>query len=145
MSNWGANVLVSQTFPMLLGAIGVGGTFTIITGLMCLSLAYLYYFAVETKGMSLEGIDNMFRQRAGLEPIYREGGDEDDEGDADALLTKHSAGDSDSIVGTKVKSGGVAGRSSTAAVPKTDALSQALAQDLDAPLAESVEPCVDRE
>lgn len=82
MANWAANVLVSQVFPILMGAIGPGGTFAIITGLLLLSTIFLWFFAVETKGLTLEQIDNMFRKRAGLEPIfasaagrYREGSD----------------------------------------------------------------------
>eukprot|EP00796_Vickermania_ingenoplastis_P007400 gene7400-5211_t len=72
MSNWAANALVSQVFPMLMGsAIGVGGTFTLICFLLLLSSLYIYFFAVETKGYSLEELDNMFRVRAGLEPVYR--------------------------------------------------------------------------
>ncbi|EPY35151.1 MFS transporter, SP family, solute carrier family 2 (myo-inositol transporter), member 13 [Angomonas deanei] len=70
MTNWAANALVSQVFPLLLGAIGVGGTFAIICGLLALSLVYLWFFMVETKGLTLEQLDNMFRKRAGLEPIY---------------------------------------------------------------------------
>lgn len=72
MSNWAANALVSQVFPMLMGsAIGVGGTFCLICFLLLLSAIYLWFYAVETKGYTLEELDNRFRERAGLEPIYR--------------------------------------------------------------------------
>lgn len=71
MSNWAANALVSQVFPMLLGAIGVGGTFSLISGLLLLSCLYMFFFAVETKGYSLEELDNMFRLKVGLEPLYQ--------------------------------------------------------------------------
>lgn len=71
MSNWAANALVSQVFPMLMGSvIGVGGTFTLICFLLLLSCLYIYLFAVETKGYTLEELDNIFRERAGLEPLY---------------------------------------------------------------------------
>lgn len=71
MSNWAANALVSQVFPMLMGSsIGVGGTFSLICFLLLLSSIYLYFYAVETKGFPLEELDNMFRVRAGLDPIY---------------------------------------------------------------------------
>ena len=75
MANWASNVLVSQVFPILMGAIGVGGTFTIIAGLMAFGCAFVYFFAVETKGLTLEQIDNMFRKRAGLPPRMHEEGE----------------------------------------------------------------------
>nr|AFJ96967.1 phosphate transporter [Leishmania chagasi] len=75
MANWGANVLVSQVFPILMGAIGVGGTFTIISGLMAFGCIFVYLFAVETKGLTLEQIDNMFCKRAGLPPPFHEEGE----------------------------------------------------------------------
>nr|Q01440.1 RecName: Full=Membrane transporter D1 [Leishmania donovani]AAA29230.1 D1 transporter [Leishmania donovani]prf//2120373A myo-inositol/H symporter [Leishmania donovani] len=80
MANWGANVLVSQVFPILMGAIGVGGTFTIISGLMALGCIFVYFFAVETKGLTLEQIDNMFRKRAGLPPRFHEEGESGESG-----------------------------------------------------------------
>ncbi|EPY29289.1 MFS transporter, SP family, solute carrier family 2 (myo-inositol transporter), member 13 [Strigomonas culicis] len=72
MANWAANTLVSQVFPLMLGAIGVGGTFAFICGLLTISFIFLWFFAVETKGFTLEQLDNMFRKRAGLPPVYRE-------------------------------------------------------------------------
>lgn len=73
MANWASNALVSQVFPMMMGSsIGVGGTFAVICGLLLLSCIFLYFFAVETKGYTLEQLDNMFRRRAGLSPVYHE-------------------------------------------------------------------------
>nr|AJP61932.1 myo-inositol/H symporter 1 [Herpetomonas muscarum] len=86
MANWGANVLVSQVFPILLGAIGVGGTFAIIVGLLALGLVFLWFFAVETKGLTLEQVDNLFRRRAGLEPHFHSGSDEEIFRDMDASM-----------------------------------------------------------
>ncbi|CBZ27394.1 putative sugar transporter [Leishmania mexicana MHOM/GT/2001/U1103] len=80
MANWGANVLVSQVFPILMGAIGVGGTFTIISGLMAFGCIFVYFFAVETKGLTLEQIDNMFCKRAGLPPRFHEEGESGENG-----------------------------------------------------------------
>lgn len=71
MANWGCNVVVSQCFPILMGAIGVGATFCIIVGFLFLGLVFLWFFAVETKGLSLEQLDNLFRKRAGMEPVFR--------------------------------------------------------------------------
>nr|AJP61936.1 myo-inositol/H symporter 3 [Angomonas desouzai] len=80
MTNWAANAVVSQVFPLLLGSIGVGGTFAIICGLLVVSFIFLWFCMVETKGLSLEQIDNMFRTKAGLKPVYKSL-DEEDEGD----------------------------------------------------------------
>lgn len=66
MANWGSNAVVSQVFPLLMGAIGPGGTFTIICGLLLGSVLFIYFFVVETKNTSLEALDVMFRRRAGL-------------------------------------------------------------------------------
>lgn len=93
MSNWAANVLVSQVFPILMGAIGVGGTFTIICGLMALGCAFVYFFAVETKGLSLEQIDNMFRKRAGMPPRFH-----DDGRDMEAAARYRDGADLDDVV-----------------------------------------------
>ncbi|KAG5503409.1 hypothetical protein JKF63_05547 [Porcisia hertigi] len=76
MSNWASNAIVSQVFPILMGAIGVGGTFTIIASLMVLGCVFVYFFAVETKGLTLEQIDNMFRKRAGMPPRFQEEGED---------------------------------------------------------------------
>lgn len=68
MCNWAANAVVSEVFPILLGAIGVGPVFAIIAGLVLLGWLFIFFFVVETKGLSLEQIDNAFRARAGLPP-----------------------------------------------------------------------------
>lgn len=81
MSNWGSNALVSQVFPLLMGSIGPGGTFSIICGLLLMSVVYMYFNVVETKGRSLEELDLMFRQRA---DGYREE-EEEEEDRAEAL------------------------------------------------------------
>ncbi|KPI86437.1 myo-inositol/proton symporter (MIT) [Leptomonas seymouri] len=102
MANWASNALVSQVFPILMGTIGVGGTFTIIAGLMAFGCAYVYFFAVETKGLSLEQIDNMFRKRAGLPPrmqeVTEEGGNGSRylEGDLDRLGINNNGDGDDS-------------------------------------------------
>lgn len=84
MSNWAANVLVSQVFPLLMGAIGVGGTFAVITGLMGAGTTFIYFCMVETKHMTLEQIDTMFRARVGLSPRIRgEDGDKEERYDED--------------------------------------------------------------
>jgi SP family myo-inositol transporter-like MFS transporter 13 len=60
MANWGSNALVSQTFPILMGSIGTGGTFLIIAALAGLSLLFVLKVVPETKGLSLEEMDELF-------------------------------------------------------------------------------------
>ncbi|XQJ27295.1 myo-inositol/proton symporter (MIT) [Leishmania guyanensis] len=106
MANWGANALVSQVFPLLLGAIGVGGTFTIIAGLVALGCLFVYFFVVETKGLTLEQIDNMFRKRAGMPARYHEEGESgtrDDKGGEFGHMVTEDAGDLSSLCNQSVE------------------------------------------
>ncbi|CCW62503.1 unnamed protein product [Phytomonas sp. EM1] len=66
MANWGSNVVVSQAFPVLMGSIGVGGTFAIIVGFLVLGLLFIWFCVLETKGLTLRQIDMMFRKHANL-------------------------------------------------------------------------------
>lgn len=60
---WSANFVVTQTFPPLLAALGVGGLFLIYT-FICLAAAFFVWFLVpETKGRSLEQIEADLRAR----------------------------------------------------------------------------------
>lgn len=97
MSNWAANAVVSQVFPMLMGSpIGVGGTFTIIAVLLFFGCLYIYYFAVETKGYSLEELDNIFREKAGLEPLYeRQGEDQAEDGSMENMKVQFTANETE--------------------------------------------------
>lgn len=61
---WGANFVVSLTFPPLLDALGVGGLFLIYT-FICLGAGVFVWFLVpETKGRSLEQIEQDLREKA---------------------------------------------------------------------------------
>ncbi|ORC84556.1 sugar transporter [Trypanosoma theileri] len=63
MSNWASNAVVSQAFPSLMGSIGVGGTFSVICGCIALSALFIQFFVVETKGLSLEEIEEVFESK----------------------------------------------------------------------------------
>ncbi|KAG5477720.1 hypothetical protein LSCM1_05016 [Leishmania martiniquensis] len=124
MSNWAANVVVSQVFPILLGAIGVGGAFTIISILVALGCAFVYFFAVETKGLTLEQIDDMFRKRAGMPARLQDEGEGSqagspyrEDGDFDRMTTDDT-GDSSSL-GNRIAGLAKAENSSFTAVPMT--------------------------
>ncbi len=55
--NWGANFLVSQTFPPLLSGVGPGPVFLGYAGLGVLAAIFVKVFVAETKGRSLEEIE----------------------------------------------------------------------------------------
>ena len=62
---WGANFVVSLSFPVLLEALGIGWLFL---GYSFIGLAALFFvrsFVTETKGRSLEKIESDLRERAG--------------------------------------------------------------------------------
>ncbi|KAH9597253.1 Major facilitator [Trypanosoma melophagium] len=63
MSNWASNAVVSQAFPSLMGSIGVGGTFSVLCGCIALSALFIQFFVVETKGLSLEQIEEIFEPK----------------------------------------------------------------------------------
>lgn len=59
---WLACFLVSQTFPMLLEALGASRTFWLYGGLSLLSLVFVLFFVPETKGRTLEEIEAGWRK-----------------------------------------------------------------------------------
>ena len=60
MVNWASNTAVSQTFPILLGKIGLPWTFIIVAGFILAAFVFAFYFVPETKGLSLEQIEELF-------------------------------------------------------------------------------------
>ena len=54
---WGANFVVSLTFPILLAAIGIGYLFLGYAVIGILAFLFVRFFVVETKGRSLEQIE----------------------------------------------------------------------------------------
>lgn len=63
--NWMTNFLVSATFPMLLSFIGLAPTFLIFVILNILALIFSTRFLPETKGRSLEDLEQSFRTYSG--------------------------------------------------------------------------------
>jgi sugar porter (SP) family MFS transporter len=55
--NWASNGLVAYTFPVLLAYIGESSTFLIYFFISVLSIGFVYFFIPETKGVSLEKIE----------------------------------------------------------------------------------------
>lgn len=54
LAQWGANFLVTWSFPMLLGGIGLGGAYGLYTAGAVISVFFIHKFVQETKGIELE-------------------------------------------------------------------------------------------
>jgi len=65
VANWGANLAVSLTFPILTANVGTSVTFWLFGGFSAVALAFTYYFVPETKGRSLEAIEADLRENVG--------------------------------------------------------------------------------
>jgi SP family sugar:H+ symporter-like MFS transporter len=63
---WGANFVVSLSFPVLLEALGLGWLFLGYALIGLVALLFVRYFVTETKGRSLEKIESDLRERAGV-------------------------------------------------------------------------------
>jgi len=63
---WGANFVVSLSFPVLLEALGLGWLFLGYALIGLAALFFVRYFVTETKGRSLEKIESDLRERAGV-------------------------------------------------------------------------------
>ncbi len=57
LSQWGANFLVTITFPLLLAGIGLGGAYGLYAAFAVLSIFFALKFIRETKGRTLEEMD----------------------------------------------------------------------------------------
>ena len=65
VANWGANFLVSQTFPMLLSKFGPGPVFLGYAAMGVLAFLFVKAFVTETKGRSLEEIETDLQRSTG--------------------------------------------------------------------------------
>ena len=54
ISMWGANFIITMTFPMLLTGIGLGGAYSIYAVCALISFFFVLKFIKETKGLELE-------------------------------------------------------------------------------------------
>ncbi len=61
-SNWTLAFIVTKTYNNLRDAIGVGGTFILFTGISLLGIGFLYFCVPETKGQSLNSIQQMLNK-----------------------------------------------------------------------------------
>ncbi|KAL5716283.1 Sugar transporter [Ranunculus cassubicifolius] len=63
VSNWTANLIVSYTFLLFISLVGSSYTFIIFAGFSFMGLIFIAFFVPETKGLSLEGMENMLENR----------------------------------------------------------------------------------
>ncbi|WOO40636.1 sugar porter family MFS transporter [Rubellicoccus peritrichatus] len=54
MAMWGSNFVITMTFPILLGKIGLGGAYCLYAGCALISFFIVWKFVKETKGLELE-------------------------------------------------------------------------------------------
>ncbi|KAJ4790501.1 Inositol transporter 1 [Rhynchospora pubera] len=62
--NWISNLIVAQTFLSIVELVGTGGTFMIIAGIAVLALLFVYIFVPETKGLTFEQVERIWKERA---------------------------------------------------------------------------------
>lgn len=62
--NWVSNLIVAQTFLSIVGSVGTSVTFFIIAGISVLAFMFVVVFVPETKGLSFEQMDRLWRDRA---------------------------------------------------------------------------------
>ncbi|MFC6825884.1 sugar porter family MFS transporter [Halopelagius fulvigenes] len=66
VANWGANLLVSLTFPVLRASIGTPSTFWLFGLCSLVGLVFVQRFVPETKGRTLEAIETDLRDNVSL-------------------------------------------------------------------------------
>lgn len=62
--NWVSNLIVAQTFLSLANAVGIGATFMILAGVAVVAFAFVAIMVPETKGLSFEEVEKIWKERA---------------------------------------------------------------------------------
>lgn len=70
-SNWGFNTLVVASFPILLGVLGISYVFLLYAMACVLGLLYAFRYVPETKGLSLEEIEEHVHSNKPLRKLGR--------------------------------------------------------------------------
>ncbi|XP_027117491.1 inositol transporter 1-like isoform X1 [Coffea arabica] len=70
--NWISNLIVAQSFLSITGALGTGPTFLILAGITVLAFAFVIVFVPETKGLTFEEVERIWKERAGGSSNSRE-------------------------------------------------------------------------
>jgi SP family galactose:H+ symporter-like MFS transporter len=66
MNNWTFNFIVSLTFLPLIAVAGRSATFFIYAGICVFTVLFCWKFVPETKGKTLEEVEDIFKERAGV-------------------------------------------------------------------------------
>lgn len=61
---WISNLIVAQTFLSIADAIGTGPTFLILAGIALAAIVFVTIFLPETKGLTFEEVENIWKERA---------------------------------------------------------------------------------
>ncbi|PIN11752.1 putative transporter (major facilitator superfamily) [Handroanthus impetiginosus] len=72
--NWISNLIVAQSFLSVAEAVGTGSTFLILAGIAVAAFVFVAVFVPETKGLTFEEVDRIWKERAsgsgdGREPL----------------------------------------------------------------------------
>ncbi|KAK9935889.1 hypothetical protein M0R45_012762 [Rubus argutus] len=62
VSNWSANLIVSETFLTLTQALGSAGTFLLFAGFSLVGLVFIYFLVPETKGLQFEEVEKLLQK-----------------------------------------------------------------------------------
>lgn len=62
--NWVSNLIVAQSFLSIVGLVGTSVTFFIIAGITVLAFVFVIAFVPETKGLSFEEVDRLWKEKA---------------------------------------------------------------------------------
>lgn len=62
VSNWSANLIVSETFLTLTHALGSAGTFLLFAGFSLVGLVFIYFLVPETKGLQFEEVEKLLQK-----------------------------------------------------------------------------------
>ncbi|KAJ6841489.1 inositol transporter 1 [Iris pallida] len=64
MVNWVSNLIVAQTFLSVVGLVGTSMAFLILAGISVLAFIFVAIFVPETKGLSFEEVDMLWKEKA---------------------------------------------------------------------------------
>ncbi|KAK4754477.1 hypothetical protein SAY87_002581 [Trapa incisa] len=73
--NWISNLIVAQTFLSIADTIGTGSTFAILGGIAVVALVFVEIYVPETKGLTFEEVEKIWKERAWGKSYTRESGE----------------------------------------------------------------------
>ncbi|KAI3747003.1 hypothetical protein L6452_09445 [Arctium lappa] len=62
--NWVSNLIVAQSFLSVADAVGTGTTFLILAGIAVAAIGFVVVFVPETKGLTFEEVEKLWKERA---------------------------------------------------------------------------------